>query len=115
MKVDNRKIPWDNVSHHGDYSIGLCVSFRELIPRLDEQTLEHLVREIFPMAARAFSVSQSNEFYEDVREHVTVADMLAVCFSNHQVIGFASVKDIVELDTFSFMVSQWNRPPNILA
>lgn len=100
MKVNNREIPWSHVSQRDNYSIGLCMSFHELMPLLDEQTLEHLVREIFPMAARAFSISQSNEFYEDVREHITVADMLAVCFSNHQVIGFASVRDMVELDTF---------------
>jgi hypothetical protein len=93
-------IEWDKVVVTDKIEVRIISAFKPIVPLLDAIVLEQLVGSIFPAAARAFSVPLSEGFYRDVLEHVVSADMLAVALVEKEVVGFASVKDLAELDTF---------------
>lgn len=91
---------WRSIEEHQPFAMIVCPTFGKHNHLYDRGWLNDLTHELFKVAASAFSVPESPAFYQDVKNHIMEADMLAVCATQEKVLGFAAVKNLFKIDTF---------------
>lgn len=81
------------------YHFEVCLDFQGYLSCSTAKDLSRIVKKVFPSTANAFRQHESELFYEDVYDHVKTSHSLLICYLESNVVGFASFKDFMELDT----------------